>query len=116
MAIPSQAETDFDDPSQRFMWAFRGMEFNGMPIAFPEPVLREWSKHLSACGFVHDPERQEIHYQPAIRGQQHDFNMSGQWVGIDEPIEEPVVSSAEKLTPAEKALLIEEFREEGIID
>lgn len=116
MAIPSQQETNFDDPSERFVWALRGMEFNGMPIAFPEPVLREWSRHLSACGFVHDPDRQEIHYQPALRGQPHDLNVSGQWVGVDEPIQEPLVPESGKLTPAEKARLIEEFREEGILD
>lgn len=116
MAILSQDETNFDNPSERFVWALRGMEFNGMPVAFPEPVLREFSRHLSACGFVHDPATQEIHYQPPVRGQDHDLNTAGKWVPIEEEIVEPMVPTASKMTPAEKAKMLEEFREEGLID
>lgn len=116
MAIPTQAETNFDDPSERFLWALRGIEFNGMPIAFPEKVLRGWSKHLSECGFVHDPEAQEIHYQPPVRGQDHELNTSGKWVPIDQPIHEPLVPTASLMTAAEKAKMIAEFKEEGLID
>lgn len=116
MAIPRQEETNFNDPSERFLWALRGMEHNGIPIAFPEPILRSWSRHLSDCGFVHDPELQVIHYQPPVRGQDHDLNTSGKWVPIEEPIHEPLVPTAEKMTPQEKAQMIAEFREEGLID
>lgn len=116
MAIPRQEETDFNDPSERFLWALRGMEFNGTPIAFPEPVLRRWSEHLSACGFVHDPDQQTIHYQPPVRGQDHELNTSGKWISIEDPIHEPLVPTASLMTPGEKAKMIEEFREEGLID
>lgn len=116
MAIPSQGETNFDDPSERFLWALRGIEFNGMPIAFPEKVLRGWSKHLSECGFVHDPEKQKIHYQPPVRGQDHELNTSGKWIPVDQPIHEPLVPTASLMTAAEKAKMIAEFKEEGLID
>ncbi|UBI10057.1 DUF2744 domain-containing protein [Corynebacterium coyleae] len=116
MAIPRQEETNFDDPSERFLWALRGIEFNGMPVAIPEKVLRGWSRHLSACGFVHDPALQEIHYQPPVRGQDHDLNTSGKWIPVDEPIQEPLVPTASLMTAGEKAKMIEEFREEGLID
>ena len=116
MAIPSQGETNFEDPSERFLWALRGVEFNGMPIAFPEKVLRGWSKHLSECGFVHDPESQTIHYQPPVRGQDHELNTSGKWIPIDQPVHEPLVPTASLMTAAEKAKMIAEFKEEGLID
>ncbi|OIR43213.1 DUF2744 domain-containing protein [Corynebacterium sp. NML120713] len=127
MAIPRQEETNFDDPAERFLWAFRGMEYNGMPIGFPEPVLKEWSEHLSACGFIHidqarsvenldDLPGQEIHYQPPIRGQDHALNVAGKWVPVTQPIQEPVVPATSQMTPTEKAKLINELREEGLID
>lgn len=125
MTLPQQHEVDFSDPSQRFLWAFRGIEINGFPMAIPEPVLKEWSKHLSKCGFVHEseilppedlPSRQTIHYQPPVRGQNHDFNMSGKWIPIDQPLVSPTVPSVSLMTPQEKAQLIRELKEEGLLD
>lgn len=134
--MKTQEETNLDDPSERFVWAFRGVEFNGMPLAMPEPVLEQWSRHLSSCGFVHadqvigmlgDSEAekvlarklgalQEIHYQPPLRGQDHAMNMSGEWVPIDQPVQQAVVPTSSLMTAQEKAKMIEEFREEGLID
>ena len=111
-----QHETDFNDPKQRFQWAFRNMEVNGFPLAFPDKFLEEISVPLSKCGFVHDPEQQEIHFQPPIRGQDHSMNMSGQWIPIDQPIHAPMVRTVDALTPQEKARLIQELKEEGAID
>ena len=134
--MKTQRETNLNDPNERFVWAFRGVEFNGMPLGIPDAVLEQWSRHLSACGFVHadqvigmlgdtEPEKllkdrlsvlQEIHYQPPLRGQDHSFNTSGGWVPVDQPIEEPVVPTSSLMTAGEKAKMIEEFREEGLID
>lgn len=124
MAIPQQHETDFSNPRERFLWAFRGMEFRGNPVAFPQPVLEEWSEHLSRCGFVHVSEvesveglpRQEIHYQPPVRGQDHVLNTSGKWVPVEQEIVQPSVPAASFMTDQEKAKMIREFREEGLID
>ncbi|MDK4206996.1 phage gene 29 protein family protein [Corynebacterium pseudodiphtheriticum] len=135
MALPSQEETDYSDPRQRFVWAFRGIEYNGMPFGAPEAVFREWSEHLSRCGFLHVDQVleaaraagdvgalqealqdvQRIHYQPPVRGQDHPLNLSGKWVPVDEPIVDPEVPATSKMTPGEKAKLIEELREEGLI-
>lgn len=135
MALPSQEETDYSDPRQRFVWAFRGIEYNGMPFGAPEAVFQEWSEHLSRCGFLHVDQVleaareagdvgalqealqdvQRIHYQPPVRGQDHPLNLSGKWVPVDEPIVEPDVPEVSKMTPGEKAKLIEELREEGLI-
>lgn len=136
MALPSQEETDYSDPRQRFVWAFRGIEYNGMPFGAPEAVFREWSEHLSRCGFLHVGQvlaateqvetvgelvdvlrgAQKIHYQPPVRGQDHPLNLSGKWIPVDEPIVEPDVPAVSKMTPGEKAQLIEELREEGLIN
>lgn len=111
-----QHESDMDNPKERFAWAFQGIEYTGFPMAFPDKVLEVWSEHLSKCGFVHDPSRQEIHYQPPVRGQGHSMNLSGQWISITEPITQPVVPTASKMTSQEKAKMIQEFKEEGLID
>lgn len=111
-----QQDTDFNDPKQRFKWAFRNMEVNGFPLAFPDKFLEEISVHLSKCGFVHDPEQQEIHFQPPVRGQDHSMNLSGQWVPVDQEIQQPIIKQTAVMTPQEKAKWIEEFREEGLID
>lgn len=131
MGFPTQRETDYRDPLQRFVWAFRGIDYNGFPFQAPLPVFEGWSQHLSRCGFVHldqviaaiDPEtgvidldklpEQEIHYQPPVRGQDHGFNGSGEWVPIDQPLEAPVVNQVALMTPQERAMLAEQLREAG---
>lgn len=111
-----QHESDMDNPKERFAWAFRGIEYTGFPMAFPDKVLEVWSEHLSKCGFVHDPSRQEIHYQPPVRGQDHALNTAGSWIDIDDEINVPVVPTSSLMTPQEKAKMIQEFKEEGLID
>lgn len=111
-----QHEADLSDPKQRFQWALRNMTVNGFPLAFPDKFLGEISEHLSACGFVHDPAEQTIHFQPPIRGQDHTMNLSGQWVPIDQPVELPLVKATDAMTQQEKAKLILELKEEGLID
>lgn len=130
MSIPKQNEVNMQDPKQRFLWAFQGIEYNGVPFAAPKEIFEQWSEHLSKAGFVHvselegfiDPDvykalpKQTIHYQPPVRGQDHPMNTSGQWVPVSQPIEEPVVPAVERMTPGEKAKMIDEFREAGLID
>lgn len=123
-----QSETDFNDPEQRFEWALESLPMNGMPVALPSPTKREWSKRLSEAGFIHVsqleglieegdlPARQEIHFQPPIRGQEHSMNTSGKWVPVNEPIKQPVVPTVSLMTPAEQAKMIAELKEEGLID
>ena len=116
------------EQKERFLWAFQGLEINGQPVAIPRPVLEQVSEHLSKCGFIHIDEvaacpvddnplrhlpSQEIHYQPPVRGQSSSFNMAGEWVPIDQPIRLPEESG---MSEGEKQALIEQFREEGLID
>lgn len=130
-----QRNTDLNDPSQRFKWVFEDITVNGMPTVIPGPVREEWSEHMSKAGFVHINQvaralsgednaelvlsrlpGQRIQYQPPVRGQQHSMNTSGKWVGMDQEIHEPLVPDSARMTSAEKAKMIEEFREEGLID
>lgn len=132
-----QHETDLNDPKQRFGWALRDVELNGIPAAMPQPYVESISNRLSRAGFLHidqvdaalvgeDAEvaerilsklpRQEIHYQPPLRGQDHPMNTSGKWIPIEEPVQLPAVKSVERMTPAEKKKMIDELKEEGLID
>lgn len=127
--MKSQHESDLNNPKERLAWAFRGLGYNGFPMAIPDPIKEEWSEHLSKCGFIHvsqvadhiDLESlgikgQEIHYQPPVRGQDHAMNLSGSWVSVDTPIQAPIIPTASLMTPAEKQKMLDEFREEGLLD
>lgn len=131
MSIPQQKDADLNDPKQRFVWAFQGIQFKGSPMAFPQPILEAWSEHLSKAGFIHVsqmekmlgdlypkdfPYKQEIQYQPPVRGQVHSMNTSGRWIPVSEDIKEPVVPTSSLMTAQEKAKMIQEFKEEGLID
>lgn len=132
--MKQQNESDLNNPKERFPWAFRGLDYNGFPLAIPDPILVEWSEHLSKCGFINVsqlveladedgildinnlPHKQEVHYQPPVRGQDHSMNLSGSWVPVDTEIHEPVVSTLSKLTPAEQVKLLKEFKDRGLLD
>lgn len=134
MVIRTQQETNLDDPRQRFAWALRGMEYNGIGFLAPEQVLEDWSEHLSKAGFIHIhqlaqhadangildlkklPYQQTIHYQPPVRGQNHELNSSGKWVPVEQEIMKPTVDIVMEMTPQEKAAVISRLKEEGYID
>lgn len=130
--MKDQKDTDFNNPKERFVWAFRGIEYKGSPIAMAEPVLEAFSDHLSKCGFIHVsqledmadeygnlslygfPHTQQIHYQPPVQGQDHGLNLSGKWQPVTEPIKESRVNIAKLFSPAEREELIQAFREDGM--
>lgn len=133
--MKQQHEADLNDPKQRVAWAFRDICSRGVPVAVPDPIKEEWSEHLSRAGFIHIDQvrevlstfecgqeilnqlpQQEIHYQPPIRGQDHSLNTSGEWVPITQAIQQPMVPTASLMTPQEKAKMVAEFKEEGLID
>lgn len=129
-----QRDCDLNDPRQRFLWALEGISYNRAPVAIPRPIREEWSEHLSRAGFVHVsqleqfadsegkvsladlPFRQEIHFQPPVRGTDHYMNLSGSWKSVEDPIEEPLVPTVSRMSDAEKAQMLREFREDGLID
>lgn len=124
--MKTQAETDFNNPKERFGWAFRGIKYGDHTMSIAEPIVEQWSEHLSACGFVHVsqleglvddlPFKQQIHYQPPVEGQDHGLNAAGKWQSVDEPIQESRVDILQKLNNTEKAVLAERLREEGYLD
>lgn len=124
--MKTQAETDFNNPKERFGWAFRGIKYGDHTMTIAEPIVEQWSEHLSACGFIHVsqlgeladkvPFKQQIHYQPPVEGQDHGLNAAGKWQSVDEPIKESRVDILQRLNNTEKAVLAERLREEGYLD
>lgn len=130
--MKQQHESDLNNPKERFVWAFRGIEYKGSPIAMAEPVVETFSEHLSKCGFIHVsqleeladeygnlslydfPYEQEIHYQPPVQGQDHLMNLAGRWQSVSEPIQKSRVEIAKLFTPAEREELLQAFREDGM--
>lgn len=124
--MKTQAETDFNNPKERFGWAFRGIKYGDHVMAIADPIVEQWSEHLSACGFIHVsqleglvdsiPFKQQIHYQPPVEGQDSAMNLAGQWQSVDKPLQESRVDIASMFTAPERELLIQQWREDGHID
>lgn len=127
--MKTQAETDFSNPKERFGWAFRGIKYGDHTMTIADPIVEQWSEHLSACGFIHVSEvvkeypglleqlpKQQIHYQPPVEGQDHGLNAAGKWQSVDEPIKESRVDILQRLNNTEKAVLADRLREEGYLD
>lgn len=124
--MKTQAETDFNNPKERFGWAFRGIKYGDHTMTIADPIVEQWSEHLSACGFIHVsqleglvddlPFKQQIHYQPPVEGPDHGLHAAGKWQSVDEPIQESRVDILQRLNNTEKAVLAERLREEGYID
>lgn len=124
--MKTQAETDFSNPKERFGWAFRGIKYGDHTMTIADPIVEQWSEHLSACGFIHVsqleglvdniPFEQQIHYQPPVEGQDHGLNAAGKWQSVDEPIQESRVDILQRLNNTEKAVLADRLREEGYLD
>ena len=133
MSIPSQAECDLSKPEEHFLWALRGLGWGDHPVAIPRPILEKWSKHLVECGAVHvlalyaladedgkidisDLPKQKIKYVNYARGEDHELNIAGKWLPVEAEEPEPVkVPPASSLSPAEKAILAAELKQEGYL-
>lgn len=64
MGLPTQQSCDPEVPEEHCLWPLVNIGgLIGAPLLVPEPIMREWSKHLYSCGFRHHPELQEIWYQ-----------------------------------------------------
>lgn len=134
MTIPSQAETDFNDPEQHFLWALQNMPTVAGFGAVTNPLfMRSWSKHLWEVGCAHRdylesladengmihvsqlPEQQKK-LQPAIRGPYSAYNQAAQWVPMDkEPPPPMVLQDPSKLTQQEQQAIVQRLIEVGAI-
>lgn len=133
MSIPSQAECDLSKPEEHFLWALRGLGWGDHPVAIPRPILEKWSTHLVECGAVHvlalyaladeagkidikDLPKQKIKYVNYARGEDHELNIAGKWLPVDAVEPEPVrIPPASSLSPAEKAIMAAELKQEGYL-
>lgn len=132
--IPSQRDTDFYDPEQHFAWALRNLPaFAGSGMITHPGFLREWSKHLWACGFAHRDylasladndgnihvsklPKQTIKFQPAMRGPRHGYNNAAHWVPVDTPDPKPVnLPDIRQLTIQENEMMLAQYRAAGMI-
>ncbi|QBI96619.1 hypothetical protein SEA_EXPELLIARMUS_24 [Mycobacterium phage Expelliarmus] len=134
MAIPTQAETDFNDPEEHFLWALHNMPTVAGFGAVTNPLfMRSWSKHLWECGFAHRDhlesladENGMIHVsqlpdqqkklQPAIRGPYSAYNQAARWVPMDqEPPPPMVLQDPAELTQQEQQAVVKRLIEVGAI-
>ena len=59
MGLPTQDKCDMGKPDEHFLWALLNIgDSIGAPLLVPEPILREWSKHLYLAGFRHCDDEQ----------------------------------------------------------
>lgn len=132
--IPMQDEADLSKPEEHFLWALHNLPTIAGTGALCHPdILKGWSKHLVACGFVHRsslekladedgnihvsqlPE-QTIKKVPAIRGPRHAYNNAAAWVPVDSP--EPPKSripDVRQFTIQENHAIASQLEEIGVI-
>ena len=132
--IPSQQEADMNNPEEHFLWALRNMPaFAGAGMVTHPGFLRQWSAHLWGCGFAHrdwlerlaDEDgnihvsklpRQQLKFQPAMRGPRHGYNNAARWVTSDTPDPEPInLPDIRQLTIQENQIMLEQYRQAGMI-
>lgn len=132
--IPSQAETNFGDPEEHFLWALRSMpSFAGSGVITNSGFLRRWSKHLWEAGFAHrdylakiaDADgnihvsklpKQQIRFQEAFRGPHHTYNNAARWVKADEPDPKPFnIPNIKEMTDQEKYALAYMLKQDGVV-
>ena len=132
--IPSQQDSDFNDPEEHFAWALRNMPTLGGVGAVTHPMfLKQWSKHLFECGFIHESylrkkadddgnihvsklPHQTIKLQNSARGPHHLYNNGTQWVPIGKEDPAPVrIPNIETLTVQEKHALLKQFEMNGMV-
>lgn len=132
--IPSQAEADFNNPEEHFLWALRNLpSFAGAGSVTHSGFLRKWSEHLVKAGCVHVDylrtladengnihvsrlPKQTIKFQAAFRGPGHTYNNAARWVSTDTPDPEPMrLQDVRQLTIQEQHVMAYQLREAGII-
>jgi hypothetical protein len=132
--IPSQENADFDNPEEHVSWALRNMPtFAGVGAVTHPGFLRQWSRHLVDCGFVHvsyiakmaDKDgninvsklpKQRIKLANPIRGARHQYNPAAVWLPVDAP-EPPKarIPDINQLTVNEQEGILAQFRAAGRI-
>lgn len=132
--IPTQEDADFNNPEEHFLWALRNMPaFAGAGMVTHPGFLRQWSSHLSQCGFAHrdwlerlaDEDgnihvsklpRQTIKFQPAMRGPRHGYNNAARWVHVSEADPEPMhLPDIRQLTIQENQYMLDQYMQAGMI-
>ena len=132
--IPPQDEADFNNPEEAVAWALRNMPtFAGVGAVTHPGFLKQWSRHLVDCGFVHVSQvtamadkdgnvnvsklpKQRIKMINPIRGARHHYNPAAVWVPVD--AKEPPrtrIPDIRQLTHNEQEGLLEQFRVAGRI-
>jgi hypothetical protein len=132
--IPSQENANLDIPEEHFVWALRNMPtFAGVGAVTHSGFLRLWSKHLWKCAFFHRDwlvrladengnihvsklPRQQIKFQQAVRGPNHQYNNAAGWVSVDTPAPEPIrIPDIKELTIQENAAMLRQYEDAGML-
>lgn len=113
MGLPTQDQCDMSKPDEHFLWALLNIgDSIGAPLLVPEPILREWSRHLYAAGFRHDEDQQRVWYESPRDGVSvFDAAAGGRWV--DHPPGQPDVQQVvDALSDDDKRALREALKED----
>jgi len=133
--IPTQQQADLTNPEEHFLWALRSLpSVAGAGMVTHPAFLREWSKHLWACGFAHRDylasladengnihvsrlPKQLIKLNQPVRGPRHVYNAAASWVPINAPDAQPsTVPDIRELTVQENEAMLAQYRQAGMIN
>lgn len=132
--IPDQDSADPNNPEEAIAWAMQYMPtFAGAGAITHPGVLRQWSKHLVECGFVHVSQvakladesgnvhvsrlpKQRIKLRKQVRGPRHQYNAAAVWAPFDSP-EPPKtrIPNIADMTLEENQAMLDQYRRAGMI-
>lgn len=131
--IPTQTECDPNNPEEHVLWALKNLpSVQGVGQIVHPSILKQWSRHLVECGFVHVdsikalankngtvsvkklPE-QKIEWRPPLRGSAHEFNR-GEWVPVGTPQPKPIrLPDVRQMSPEENQIMLDQYRRAGFV-
>lgn len=134
MVPKRQEDIDWNKPAEHLVPFLRNMpSFAGSGVVTNFGFLKMWSEHLwkaGVChrsylerladenGYIHVSQlpKQQIKFQEAFRGPNHQYNNAARWVPVNQPDPKPfVVQDPRLLTLQEQEAQLQIYREMGRI-
>lgn len=101
-----------DNPEEHFLWALINLPGpDGIaPMLVPPEALRKWSERLYVAGFRHNPDLQEIRFDPPPGDHNWLMGGAGQWVDVNAPEPEKPAVDLDSLSQQDKVALYEALK------
>lgn len=113
MSLPVQSNCDMSKPDEMALWALINIgDSIGAPLLVPEPILREWSRHLYMAGFRHCDDKQRIWYHPPTGADSVFSGAGGAWKDTP-PSDDDLDKVLDSMSESDREALRKRLEERG---